>query len=105
LEGLNGINTPIREGLKFYLDDADYVNDDEKNLYQSKIKSLTYGIQGTRPDITYIVSLFSRFLAKLIKSHVKALQGVFRYIAKTLSLRIVYNRHNKKDLYAYTDAD
>jgi hypothetical protein len=33
LEGLNGINTPIREGLKFYLDDADYVDDGEKNLY------------------------------------------------------------------------
>jgi len=33
LEGLNGTNTPIREGLKFYIDDADYVNDDDKNLY------------------------------------------------------------------------
>ena len=33
LEGLNSINTPIREGLRFYIDDADYVNDDKKNLY------------------------------------------------------------------------
>ena len=33
LENLNGINAPMREGLKFYIDDADYVDDDEKNLY------------------------------------------------------------------------
>jgi hypothetical protein len=105
LENLNGSNTPIREGLKFYLDDADYVNDEEKSLYQSKVGSLTYGMQGTRPDIAYAVSLFSRFLAKPTKSHVKALQGVFRYIAKTLSLGIVYNKHDKKNLHAYTDAD
>jgi hypothetical protein len=62
-------------------------------------------MQGTRPDIAYAVSLFSRFLAKPTKSHVKALQGVFRYIAKTLSLGIVYNRHDRRDLHAYTDAD
>ena len=105
LTKLNGTNTPIREGLKFYLDDADYVDDGEKNLYQSKVGSLTYGMQGTRPDIAYAVSLFSRFLAKPTKSHVKALQGVFRYIVKTLSLGIVYNRHDTRDLYAYTDAD
>jgi hypothetical protein len=29
------------------------------------------------------VTLFSRFLAKPTKSHVKALQGVFRYLTKT----------------------
>jgi hypothetical protein len=105
LERLNGINAPIREGLKFYVDDADYVDDSEKNLYQSKVGSLTYGMQGTRPDIAYAISLFSRFLAKPTKSHVKALQGVFRYIVKTLSLGLVYNRHDTRNLYAYTDAD
>jgi hypothetical protein len=105
LEGLNGINTPVREGLKFYIDDADYVDNDEKELYQSKVGSLTYGMQGTRPDIAFAVSLFSRFLAKPTRHHVKALQGVFRYVAKTLTLGIVYNRHDTKGLHAYTDAD
>ena len=105
LDKLNGTNIPMREGLCFYADDADYVNDDEKSVYQSKVGSLTYGMQGTRPDIAYAISLFSRFLAKPIKSHVKALQGVFRYLVKTLELGIVYNKHNKKGLHAYTDAD
>jgi hypothetical protein len=44
LERLNRISTPIREGLRFYIDDADYVDDDEKNQYQSKVGSLTYGM-------------------------------------------------------------
>jgi hypothetical protein len=95
----------MREGLRFYLDDTDYVDNEQKSLYQSKVGSLTYGMQGTRPDIAYAVSLFSRFLAKPTRSHVKALQGVFRYIKKTVDLGIVYNRHDSKGLHAYTDAD
>ena len=95
----------MREGLRFYADDADYVNDDEKSVYQSKVGSLTYGMQGTRPDIAYAASLFSRFLGKPTKSHVKALQGVFRYLTKTLDLGIVYDKHDSKGLHAYTDAD
>ena len=105
LQGLNGINAPIKDGLRFYVDDVEYVDDDEKSLYQSKVGSLTYGMQGTRPDIAYAVSLFSRFLGKPTKSHVKALQGVFRYLAKTPSLRIVYSKHDTKGLHTYTDAD
>ncbi len=105
LEKLNGISAPMREGLRFYLDDVDYVDDEEKHLYQSKVGSLTYGMQGTRPDIAYAVSLFSRFLAKPTRSHVKALQGVFRYLVKTLELGIVYSKHDQKGLHAYTDAD
>ena len=31
--------------MRFYVDDADYVDDDEKDLYQSKVGSLTYGMQ------------------------------------------------------------
>ena len=98
-------NAPMREGLKFYVDDVDYVDDEAKSLYQSKVGSLTYGMQGTRPDIAYAVSLFSRFLGKPTKSHVKALQGVFRYLVNTLELGIVYNKHDRRDLHAYTDAD
>jgi hypothetical protein len=67
LENLNGINAPMREGLRFHVDD------EEKSLYQSKVGSLTYGMQDTRPDIAYAISLFSRFLGRPIKSHVKAL--------------------------------
>jgi hypothetical protein len=105
LENLNGISASMREGLRFYLDDVDYVDDKEKNLYQSKVGSLTYGIQGIRPDIAYAMSLFSRFLAKPTKSHIKALQGVFRYLIRTLELGIVYSKHDQKGLHAYTDAD
>ena len=53
-----------------------------------------------------MVSLFSRFLGKPTNSHVKALQGVFRYLTKTLDLGIVYNKHSKNpELHAYTDSD
>jgi predicted DNA-binding antitoxin AbrB/MazE fold protein len=33
LENFNNINISIRKGLKFYIDNADYVNDSEKNQY------------------------------------------------------------------------
>jgi len=62
-------------------------------------------MQRIRLDIAYAVSLFSRFLAKPTRSHIKALQEVFHYLAKTLELGIVYSKHGQKDLHAYTDAD
>ena len=105
LEKLNGISAHIRKGLRFYLNNIDYVNDEEKHLYQSKIGSPIYGMQGIKSDIVYTVSLFSRFLAKPTRSYAKAPQGVFRYLVRMLELGIVYSKHDRKGLHAYTDAD
>jgi hypothetical protein len=62
-------------------------------------------MQGIRPGIAYVASLFSCFLVKPTKSHVEVLQGVFRYLVKTLELGMAYSEHDWKGLHAYTDAD
>ena len=62
-------------------------------------------MQGTRPDIAFPISIFSRFLVRLTRAQYQALDSVLRYINKLIELRIVYNKHDKKRLHAYSDAD
>ena len=62
-------------------------------------------MQGTRPDIALPISILSRFLAKPTQSLLKASTHTLRYIKGSLDTGLVYNRHDKKGLHAYTDAD
>ena len=62
-------------------------------------------MQGTRPDIAFPISILSRFLARLTRAQYQALDGVLRYISGSIGLGIVYNKHDKKGLHAYSDAD
>jgi len=98
-------DVPLRDGTRFDPDDTDFLTDEKKHEYQSQVGSLTYGMQGTRPDIAYPVTLLSRFLAKPTTSQRKALKHVFQYILKTLSYGITYDRHDTRGLYGYTDSD
>lgn len=41
----------------------------EVTNYQSAVGSLIYAILGTRPDITYAVSIISRYAANPTKAH------------------------------------
>jgi hypothetical protein len=97
--------TLFNNSIKLHIDEDDFLDDSEKERYQSGVGSLTYGMQGTRPDIAFVISLLSRFLSKPTLKHRQALNGVIRYIQGTLETGIVYNRHEGMKLCAYTDAD
>ena len=48
--------------------------------YASAVGSLMYSMVCTRPDLTYAVSLVSRFMANPGKGHWEAVKWVFRYL-------------------------
>ena len=72
--------------------------------YREAVGSLQYASLGTRPDITYAVSVLSRFLEKPGRAHWEACKRVFRYLAGTKSLRLTYGGE-QRDLVGFTDAD
>ncbi|PIL23016.1 hypothetical protein GSI_14323 [Ganoderma sinense ZZ0214-1] len=72
--------------------------------YREAVGSLQYASLGTRPDITYAVSVLSRFLENPGRAHWEACKRVFRYLAGTKSLRLTYGRE-QRDLVGFTDAD
>jgi len=63
-----------------------------------------YASLGTRPDITYAVSILARFSQNPGRAHWEAVKRVFRYLAGTKTLKLTYGA-TSLDLVGYTDAD
>jgi hypothetical protein len=63
-----------------------------------------YVILGTRPDITYTISVISRFSANPTETYISAVKRVFRYLKDTLFISLVF-RGEFQLLSGYIDSD
>ena len=59
--------------------------------YRSLVCGLNY-LSHTRPDITFSVSLISRFMHSPLKQHLGASKRILRYVPGTTSHRIWYSK-------------
>lgn len=73
--------------------------------YREAIGSIMYAMTGTRPDIAYAVSLFSRFSEKPKLPHWIGVKRILRYLKDTSSVGIVYDGSRDSELVGYCDAD
>jgi len=75
--------------------------------YRSAVGSLLYLARGTRFDIAFAVSVLSRSLEKPTDDDVGRIKRVFRYLAGTKKLGLVYKYEPKTSslLGCYSDAD
>jgi hypothetical protein len=55
---------PLSEGLRIDIYDEDFLSEPQKFDYQFRVRNCTFGMQGTRPDIAFPISIFSRFLVR-----------------------------------------
>jgi hypothetical protein len=96
---------PILDNIVLLVDSLDKGSLDEEGIcqYLLIIGSLTYAIQGTRPDLAYAVSLCSRFLAKPIPKHIGIAKRVLRYLKGSTDLGITYHCDNTENLFVHTD--
>ncbi|GJQ66720.1 hypothetical protein Trydic_g4665 [Trypoxylus dichotomus] len=78
----NPYSAPINNNQKLpEIPQTDLENSDIKNIpYQSAIGSLLYAAQGTRSDISFAISLLSRFNNNPSKIHWTAFERVTRYL-------------------------
>ena len=72
--------------------------------YHKAIGSLMYAAVTTCPDISFAVSMLSRFLENPGEAHWQAVKRVFRYLAGTCNHVLTYGAE-QCDLTRYTDAD
>ncbi len=73
--------------------------------YQSAIGSLMWPSVHTRPDISYLVGVLSRYCANLGFIHCNLVIQIFRYSAGTLELGITFKSNVTDELVGYTDSD
>jgi hypothetical protein len=76
----------------------------DPTLYRSMVGKLLH-LTHTRPDITYSVSIVSRFMQMLQLSHLLAVKRIFRYLAGTWDSGILYGRGGTSTLVGYSDSD
>ena len=75
-----------------------------KKPYASAIGSLMYTMLCTRPDISYVVGLVSRFQSNPGPRHWKAVKRIFRYLKATTDYCLCF-QGSDMSLKGYSDAD
>ncbi|CAM8922384.1 unnamed protein product [Rhodiola kirilowii] len=74
--------------------------------YSNALGSLMYAMIATTPDLSYAVSLLSRYMSKPGKYHWYALKHVIAYVNSFAELGLCYsNRAAVSELIGYVDAD
>ena len=98
------ISTPADINVKLQKEDGTSKNVNG-SMYQSMIGSLLYAAIATRPDISQIVGVLSKFNSCSNESHLSAVKRVFRYLKGTMSMGIRYCKSSKWNLVGFSDAD
>ena len=75
----------------------------EKIPYASAIGSIMYAMLCTRPDVTFAISVTSRFQANPGESHWEAVKCILKYLRRTKDLFLVYGGEELK-LQGYTES-
>lgn len=73
--------------------------------YQLAIKTLMYAMSKTCPDLTYSISIISKFSANYSKKYISAVKQVYCYLQKIKSLSLIYQRDSKLTLMGYINFD
>jgi transposase InsO family protein len=98
------VSTPMLKGTEISTSEKD--NQAQKFPYRQAVGALMYLMLGTRPDLAYSVEFISRTLENPTREDVIRVKRVFRYIAGTLDLGIVYRSNvDEGFLDVYSDAD
>ena len=73
--------------------------------YQQQIGSLIYLITSTRPDISFSVGQYARFISNLGPSHFRALQRIWQYLIYSRTLKLISDSLSELILTGYCDSD
>ncbi|CAM8914247.1 unnamed protein product [Rhodiola kirilowii] len=78
----------------------------EKFPYANAIGSIMYAMISTRPDLSYAISVLSRYMSNPGYEHWLAVKWLVAYIASTLDIGLSYSKRcDELDLVGYVDAD
>ncbi|KAK1613221.1 hypothetical protein QYE76_036894 [Lolium multiflorum] len=98
---LYGLKQSPRQWYKSSEDDIEYMS---RVPYSSAVGSLMYAMVCSRPDLSYAMSLVSRYMANPGKDHWKVVQWIFRYLRGTSKACLRFGRIGE-GLAGYVDSD
>jgi len=76
-------------------------------LYASAVGSLMYAMVCTRPDLSYAVSVVSRFMHNSGKYHWNAVKWILRYVKGSFDKCLVFDKFKStsSDIVGFVDSD
>jgi len=102
-------NTPLPMGINLDKEMSPKTDSEKKDMadkpYRPVLGSVMWGQLATRPDLSFAVSLLSRFQADPGVEHWKALLHVIGYVKNTINYGLTYSRDAEVTPLAYVDAD
>uniref|UniRef100_A0ACD5WKD8 Uncharacterized protein n=1 Tax=Avena sativa TaxID=4498 RepID=A0ACD5WKD8_AVESA len=108
MDGANSVSTPIAPHFKLSVSQCPTTDEEfeymSKVPYSSVVGSLMYAMVCSRPDLSYAMSLISRYMANPGKEHWKAVQWVFRYLLGTSNACLKFGMTDE-GLVGYVDSD
>ncbi|KAK8597033.1 hypothetical protein V6N13_001660 [Hibiscus sabdariffa] len=75
-----------------------------QNPYASAIGSIMYAMICTRPDLSYALSMTSRYQANPGEGHWIAVKNILKYLRRTKDVFLVYEGEEQLSIKGYTDA-
>ena len=72
--------------------------------YASAIGSIMYSMTCTRPDVSYALSMVSRYQSDPGESHWTAVKNILKYLRRTKDLFLIYGGEEELSVKGYTDA-
>jgi hypothetical protein len=94
--------TPMEQNLKLSKFEGGELVDN--TIYRQLIGSLIY-LTNTRPDLSYAVSILSRFMQQPRDNHWNAAKRVLRYLQGTKDFGLLYQKTKNFVLGGFSDAD
>ena len=73
--------------------------------YASAIGSIMYVMICTRPDVSYALSMTSRYQANPGEEHWIAVKNILKYLRRTKDMFLVYGRKDELIIKGYSDAN
>ncbi|KAL3677349.1 hypothetical protein R1sor_027297 [Riccia sorocarpa] len=102
MQTCNPCQTPMEAGLQLSSSPEEQAVDEHD--YRSTIGQLIH-LTHTRPDISYSVSILSRFMSAPKIPHLQATKRLLRYLKGTKDFGVLFSKDNDVQICGFTDAD
>jgi len=96
------ISAPMEPNTKICAHERKVLED--ATMYRQLVGTIIY-LTLTRPDISFVVGVMSRYMQNPKKPHLKAVRRILRYVNNMLDYGIMYKRGGECKLGGYCDVD
>ena len=99
---------PMSHGISISGDNSPKTSDEEERMsripYASAIGSIMYAMICTRPDVSYALSMTSRYQSNPGEAHWTAVKNILKYLKRTKDSFLIYGGEEKLVVKGYTDS-